>query len=168
MLLDAFGVAFEVFFVDAHLAAVGVDGDVDDLGLRHLDALGRAAVAFGFDDDADGDGGRADAQGLGVEADEVADEDRLVEDDFAHGDRHEALYRRAPVGFDRSRDVDVAENDAAEDRPLRVRVARQKRDADGGVAVRVHAPQDGGLRPGLSSRGGRTTPPPGVTSKRLS
>ena len=113
----------------------GVDGDVDDFGLGDFDALGGAAVAFGLDDDADGDGGGADTGGLGVEADEVADEDGRVEDDLSHGDRHEAFYLRAAVGLDRARDVNVAEDNAAEDRALRVRVARQQRDADGGVAV---------------------------------
>jgi hypothetical protein len=58
-----------------------------------------------------------------------------VEDDLAHGDRDEAFEARAPVRLDRAGDVDVAENDAAENRPLRVGVARQQRDAYGRVAV---------------------------------
>src|SRR5215204_5516727 len=134
VLLDVFEPLDEVF-VDAHLAAVGVHGDVDDLGLGDLEALARAAVALGLDDDADGDGGGADAQRLRVEADEVADEDGLVEDDLAHGDGDEALDAGAAVRLDRPGDVDVTEDDAAEDGALRVRVARQQRDADGGIAV---------------------------------
>jgi hypothetical protein len=48
VLLDALRV-FDEVFVYTHLAAVGIDGDVDDFGLRYLDAFRRAAVAFGFD-----------------------------------------------------------------------------------------------------------------------
>ena len=106
MLLDAFGI-LDVVFIDPHLAAVGVHGDVDHFGLRHLDALACAAVAFGLDDDADRDRGCADADSRGVEADEVADEDGLMEDDFAHRHRDEPLDLRAPVRLDRARDVYV-------------------------------------------------------------
>ena len=58
-----------------------------------------------------------------------------MEDDLAHGDRDEALDACAAVRLDRARDVYVAEDDSAEDCALRVRVARQKRDAYGGVGV---------------------------------
>src|SRR5438105_1941204 len=127
--------ALDLFAFDLHLAPVGVHRHVDDLGFGDLNALARAAVALGLDDDADGDGGGADARGLGVEADEVADVDRLVERDLAHGDGDEALDACAPVGLDRAGDVNVAEDDAAEDGALRVGVARQQRDAYGRVAV---------------------------------
>ena len=49
MLFDARRVAFDEAAVDLHLAPVGVHRHVDHFGLRHLDALGRAAVAFGLD-----------------------------------------------------------------------------------------------------------------------
>jgi hypothetical protein len=130
-------VAAERGLVDLHLVAGGVNGDIDDFGFGDFDPFACAAVAFGFDDDVDGDRSCADAHSPSVEADEVADEDGLVEDDFAHGDGDEAFQACAAVGFDRAGDVYVAENDAAEDRALRVGVAGQERDADGGVAVRV-------------------------------
>lgn len=52
MLLD---VALDCFFVDLHLAALGVERDVDDFGLGDADARGGSVVALGLDDDADGD-----------------------------------------------------------------------------------------------------------------
>ncbi len=53
VLLD---LASNLFLINLHLAAVGVDGDVDHLGLGDTDTLaGCAAVPLGFDDDADGD-----------------------------------------------------------------------------------------------------------------
>ena len=107
VLLDIVGI-LDVVFIYPHLAPVRVHGDVDHFGLRHLDAFRRAAVAFGLDDDADCDRGCADADGRGVEADEVADEDGLMEDDFAHRHRDEPLDLRAPVRLDRARDVYVA------------------------------------------------------------
>src|SRR5947209_1946897 len=81
---DAFGVSDEVF-IYPHLPTVGVHRHIDDFGLRDFDTLRSSAVALGFDDDAHGDRGRADALGGGVKADEVADIDGLVEDDLAHG-----------------------------------------------------------------------------------
>jgi len=39
VLFDAGRVALDEVAVDLHLPAVGVNGDIDHLGLRHLDAL---------------------------------------------------------------------------------------------------------------------------------
>ena len=155
MLLDVFGI-FDEVFIYSHLPSVGIHGHVDDFCLRHLDALGCAAVAFGFDDDADGDRSCADADGAGVEADEVADEDRMVKDDLAHRHRDETLDLSAAVRFDRARDVYVTQNDAAEDRALRVGVARQERDANGRVGVFLHMYFDCGAR--IKARQPQLTP----------
>ncbi len=126
-------------FFYLRLAPVFVNGDVNDFGFGDADAVaGGSAVAFGFDDDADGDGSCADANGLGVEANEVADEDRFVKDDFAHGDRHEARYSRVAMSFDCARHINVAQDNAAEDRALRISIARKQSDADCRVCVRIH------------------------------
>ena len=68
---------------------------------------------------------------LGVEADDVAEEDRRVELHFAHrlGD---VAQRRRLARLDRRRQVDVREDDAAENGAERVGVLRQQQHLDGG------------------------------------
>jgi hypothetical protein len=125
--------------INPGLFPVLVHGHVDDFGFGDADAVaGCAAMTFGLDDDADGDGSCADADGLGVEADQVADEDGFVKDDFAHGDGDEARHARMTMSLDCARHVNVAQDNAAEDRPLRIGVAWQERDANCRVCVGVH------------------------------
>src|SRR5437764_8013593 len=112
-------------------------GDVDHLRLSYPGLLAGLTVAFGFHQHASSDRGFPDLHRLRIEPNQVTDEYRLVKDHFAHGDGHEAIHSRAPMRFDGAGHVDIAEDDTAEDRPLRIRVARQHRDANGWI--RVHA-----------------------------
>src|SRR6267142_2211375 len=59
-----------------------------------------------------------------------------MENHFAHGHGHKAIHAGMPVRFDSARHVDVAQDDAAENRALRISIARQHRDAD--CRIRVH------------------------------
>jgi hypothetical protein len=79
-------------------------------------------------------------RGTGVEADGVADEDGGGEDDLLHGDGDEPV-RAVAARLEEAGEVEVPEDHAAEDRPLRVRVAGEHDDADGARAVpfRLHA-----------------------------
>jgi hypothetical protein len=58
-----------------------------------------------------------------------------VKDDLAHGYGHEAGHPRVPVRFDGAGHVDVAEDDAAKNRALRVRIARQHGGADCRIGI---------------------------------
>ena len=105
---------------------------VDDLGLGDLDPAGAAGAALGLDGHLDGDRGAAAAQRLGVEADQVADEDRRVKDHLAHGDGDQAPGR-VPMRLDRARLVDVRQDDAAEDGAQGVGVLGHHDHADRGL-----------------------------------
>ena len=58
-----------------------------------------------------------------------------MKDHFAHGDGDKAIHPRLSMRFDCAGHVDVAENNTAKDRPLRIRVAGQHRNADCGIRV---------------------------------
>src|SRR6266851_4992556 len=105
---------------------------VNDLCLRDEDFPSEVVAADRFDDHLRGDGCVADAESLGPEAHQVADEHRLVKYDLVHryGDHELAAL---PACFDRTGLVDVREDDAAEDGAVRVRVARHHENANGGL-----------------------------------
>ncbi len=58
-----------------------------------------------------------------------------MKDHFAHRDGDEAIHAGVPVRFDGAGHVDIAQDDAAENRALRISVARQHGDADGGIRI---------------------------------
>ena len=116
-------------------SAGGVDRDQDDLGFGDGDPLGGVGhPALGFDQDADGDRRPAEPDGLGVEADDVAEVHRRVELDLAHRLGHVAVRRRL-ARFDGRGQVDVRQDHAAEDRTVGVGVLGQQQDLDRGNAV---------------------------------
>ena len=109
-----------------------------DLGLGHLDALALpAAPPLGLDRDPDGDGGAAHPHRLGEEVDDVPEEDRLVELDLAHG-LGDVAARGGLAGLDRRGEVDVGQDDAAEDGAEGVGVLGQQQDLDRGHALPGH------------------------------
>jgi len=59
-----------------------------------------------------------------VKTDEVANVNRFVKDDLFHRYGHESLVLGVPNGFDTASDVDVAQNNTAEDCTVSVRIAR--------------------------------------------
>ena len=85
---------------------------------------------FRIDRNSNGDRGRANPDGFGVETDQVADKDRGYELYFANRDGH-----KLPVGMlvrlDNAGLVDVTQDDPAEDRPEGVDIARHHPDANG-------------------------------------
>src|SRR6266852_2039344 len=87
-----------------------VDGDVDDFSLGHTHGLMRSPGAFRFYGYANGDRGMADVESLGIEADEVSNEDRGDEFDFVHGGGHQ-LPVRMLVRFHRTGQVEGTEDD---------------------------------------------------------
>ena len=118
---------------DRHRPAVLVEVHVGDLGLGHLHAVAETFARLRHDLHRDRDRRAADPDEPRVERHEVADVDRLVEDDLAHRHRDEELGA-VPLGLDGAGLVDVGEDDAAEDRAVRVGVLRHHDDADGGLA----------------------------------
>lgn len=67
-----------------------------------------------------------------VEADDVADEDRLMKDDLSHGDRDVSVVGLSAC-FDETGLINVGKQHAAEDGVGGVHVARHHDDADGGA-----------------------------------
>ena len=78
-----------------------VDGDVGEVGFGEYQPLACLAwaAALAFDRDVYADRGSADPRGVGVEADNIPDENRLLELDFIHSDGDVAV-RRLARGFD--------------------------------------------------------------------
>src|SRR5678815_3173904 len=74
---------------------------------------------------------------LRIEADDVADEDRFVELHLTHRPGDVAMCSNG-AGLNRRGQVDVREDDAAEDGSVRVGVLRQKQHLDGGDSGRRH------------------------------
>src|SRR5262249_34866472 len=118
----------------------GVDADVDDLGLGDVQHL---AATVRLDADVHGDRGAAEADRPRQEADHVADQHRLLELDAVDGDGDQERLRAAgPDDLtprpDGTRLVDVAQDHAAEDGAVRVRIPRHHHDLDGRVQL-THA-----------------------------
>lgn len=115
--------------------ASGIDGDHGHGGRGDVDDLA-GAVAFGLDIDADGDALGALARCAGVEVDDVADLDGGVEVDALDGGGDPSV---GPVasGLDESGLVDRAEDDAAEDGAVVVRVHRAGHDAERKLSLGV-------------------------------
>lgn len=115
---------------DFYFFTVLIDRDVCDFGFGDPDACAVTVEAFGFDDDLDRDRRSADADGFGVKADEIADKDRFVKDDFLHSHRHETVVIGGAHRADTARNVDITQNHAAEDRAVCVRITRHHRQAN--------------------------------------
>jgi 8-oxo-dGTP diphosphatase len=115
---------------DGHRAAVVVNRDIDDFGFGDAHALAWIFHAVGFHYDFDCDRSAANSRNLCIKTNKVADKHRRDKNDFVHGFRDDFLQRMF-AHFNRSGDVNVAQNYASEDRAMRVRVFRHQHDADG-------------------------------------
>jgi hypothetical protein len=119
---------------DLALAAVGVEGDVGELRLGHLDHQRIGGMALGIHLDVDGHRGAADLDHLGVEGQHVADRHRLLEEELVHRDGGDAAARAADGG-DAAGQVDVGHDVAAEDVAGVVHVGRHRHHAQRGLLV---------------------------------
>ena len=102
-------------FYDWDLLAELVNGNVNHLSFSdpHAFAL---PEALHLHDHAHRNRRRADANCLRIETHQVTDEYRLVKDHFLHRHRHEAFHMRMAMRFDGSGRVDVAQDNATENR----------------------------------------------------
>lgn len=109
---------------------------------HHVDGRGGDAdglagvVADRVDLDGDADAPGADAGCAGVELDDVAQVDRGDEIDPFHGGRDPGAVG-VPEGLDHRGLVEVAQNHAAEDGAVGIRVPRHGHDAEGEGPVRL-------------------------------
>lgn len=109
-----------------------VDGDIHDFSLGHAHSLVWRPRAFRFYGYTNQDRRAADLQGLGVEANEVANKNRGNELDLVHGRGHQPSVRML-VRLDRARQVERTEDDATKDSPQIVRVTRHHNNANRGL-----------------------------------
>ena len=93
---------------DVYIFTILIYRNVNNFGFGNADYLTvRHSEAFGFDDDFYRDRSVADFGRRRVKADEIADENGLVKDNFLHRDGHETIVSRSANGFDTAGDVDV-------------------------------------------------------------
>jgi hypothetical protein len=103
-------------------------------------------VALGEDLDVDRDGGLADALDAGVEAEQVAHRDRLLEDELVDGDGDDPALGD-PGRKDGAGEVDLGHDPATEDVAVAVGVCRHRHDAyDELTIVRQRQGRDPGHR----------------------
>ena len=121
-------------FPDSHFLAVLIDGDVGDFGFRDAYRLTVRADALGFDGDFDRNRSAADTNRFGVKTHQITDKNRLKKNNFLHCHGDETVVSGSFDSFDSARHVNVAQNNSAENRAVRVRVARHHRNADSNVA----------------------------------
>jgi hypothetical protein len=105
--------------------AVAVDGHVGQVRLGHLDHLRVGRVALCIDADVYGDRSPADALDLGIEAQQVADGHRLLEDELVHCDGGDASLGDACRQY-RAGHVHLGHDPASEDVAVAVDVGRQR------------------------------------------
>jgi len=128
------GVKATLFILDGHRMTAVINRDINHFRRGDIHHLGRVRRAHRFHLHLHRHGSSSDLRGARVETDHVAHEHGLMEDDLAHRHRDEFAVGKF-MSLDRARLVNVAENDAAEDGALRVGVAWEKDDADGGVTI---------------------------------
>src|SRR6267154_565603 len=112
--------------------SVFVDGDIHDFSLGHAHSLMGCPGAFCFYCYANGDGRVTDVESLGIEADEVSNENRGDEFDFVHGGGHQ-LPVRMLVRFHRTGQVEGTEDDTTKNSAQVVGVTRHHDNANGGL-----------------------------------
>lgn len=113
--------------------AIGADSDHRDSGAGDSDG-GAGEIALDFNIDENGDTGRAETFGACIEVDDVAKLDGGDEIDAIHGGGDPAVDAMA-AGLDEAGLIDIAEDDAAEDRAVLIGVAGHGDDAEGEAAV---------------------------------
>ena len=110
--------------------------------IRHICfcQLGDFAVSIRFDRDVHGDRSLADVAQFRPKTDAIADEHGLVEFNALHGNGDEILCRKLVAGnfvagSDRSCLIDIAEDHAAEDRAVGIRIPRHHHDFQREITV---------------------------------
>ncbi|ABA51047.1 hypothetical protein BURPS1710b_0864 [Burkholderia pseudomallei 1710b] len=116
-------------------AAIGVGRDVGERRLRHLDDLAHQAHPLRVDFDVDRHRRVARLHDARVEAEQIADEHRLLEQERIDRDRRDPAVRAA-ARRNRARDVDLRHDPAAEHVAVNVRVGRLRDDAQRGRFLR--------------------------------
>src|SRR5206468_1712552 len=104
------------------------DGDVNDLGFGHQGTLRRVVIdAVGLDNHLDGDRRAADSDQFCIEAYQITHKDRGDEDDLVHGFGDD-LLAGVFAGLDGRCDVDVTQDDSAENGAVCVSVFGHEHD----------------------------------------
>jgi hypothetical protein len=83
-----------------------IHGYIDHFRFGHPDALVRVSGSLGFNDDMHSNGCAANSDGVGIETDQVADEDRMDKSYFSHRHSHKSPIT-VLAGFDRASLVNV-------------------------------------------------------------
>ena len=109
--------------------AVLVDRNVDDFGFGDSSSFAGVLGAVGFHGHLDRDRRPSYSNQLGVEADEIPDEDRRDKRDLVHcfGDD---FLERVFADFNSGGDVDIAQDNSAKYGPMRVGVFRHEHHAN--------------------------------------
>ncbi len=102
---------------------------ISDLGLRDNDLRFRVIVAVGVDIDFDGDRSPPDPDRFGVERNLIADEHRIMKDDFIHGDR-DVIHGRCLSRFERAGNVEIGQDDTAENSAISIGIFGQRHNAE--------------------------------------
>ena len=120
---------------DHALAALRIDRDVGQARLGDLDHHRVGGIALGEDMHVDRDRRLAHRGDVGVEADDVADRHRLLEDEGVHRHRHHPRARLADRGQGAG-DVHHRHDPAAEHVARRVEIGRHRHHAQGRQRMR--------------------------------
>jgi hypothetical protein len=118
----------ELSLRDRPRPAVAVDRDVREVRFGHLHDVQGGRVALRVDLDVDRDRRRADPLDAGIEAQQIGDRDRLLEDELVDGDRRDPPLRD-PGRKDGAGDVDLRHDPAAEDVAVAVGVGGHRHHA---------------------------------------
>src|SRR5690606_6864747 len=117
--------------VDRPRPAIIIDGDENIGAFRHLDFF-RIQLARNDGGQLDGDRGASDPLDLAIDADDIANLDRLVKCHRLHGHRHHPSLR-SPRCEDPAGDIHLGQHPTAKDVPAVVTVAWHRGRPDDGV-----------------------------------
>jgi hypothetical protein len=104
--------------------AIFIHRYVNYLGFRNFDSPSRFFASLGFDDHLDSHGGFSFTKHVSIEADDVPDIDRGYKTNFSHRSGNE-IPRRLPRSRNGASQVDMTQDYAAEDGPVRIGIARE-------------------------------------------
>ncbi len=117
--------------------AIFINGDINDFSLRDFDALLGFFASFRFDGYLDGHGGSSFTKHARIEAHHVTDIDGGYKTNFAHRPGDEISWR-LPRSGNRTGQVNMTQDNAAEDCSVRVGIPREHRHPQCGFSRVSH------------------------------